>query len=495
MYEGLLKKVTNLGSPRIFVVGDYMLDIYSYGDATRISPEAPVPVLKISNTEYACGGAGAVAADLGALGAVPMCLGVIGQDNNGQSVREMLTESGADVTGLVSVSGRPTTTKQRLIGVAQHRHRQQLFRLDEEYTEPLSEKTCTQLLDLYRQSIKHADVICIQDYNKGLLSPKLCEEMIKLADEAGKTVLVDPPLISDYCKYAGASLIMPNRQEASLVAGYEINTAEDAARAAENLAEKVRLDAVAITLDKEGIYLRTRDYRQLVPTRPRSVYDVTGAGDIVLAMFAAALAANCDYKTAAELANIAGGIEVEKFGATTVGIEEIINDIVGQSRGKHGKVHSLDSLMGQLHWHRSRREKIVFTNGCFDVVHRGHIEYINFCKRQGGVLVIGLNSDNSVRQIKGPERPINNQYDRAAVLAALEAVDYVIIFEESKPINLIKQIKPDILVKGEDWAVKGVVGREIVESYGGKVMLAPLVKGKSSTSTIEKIRNCGKNSQ
>jgi len=489
MYEKLLKTVTNLGSPKILLVGDFMLDVYIYGDALRISPEAPVPVLKVTKTEYSCGGAGSVAADLAALGALPVCLGVIGDDQNGKILREKLIKAGADVTGLHTVTGRPTISKQRLIGLAQHRHRQQLFRIDEESTEPLSDEQQQKISRFYKDKLEQADIVCLQDYDKGLLGSSLCKQMIQLAAQANKKVLVDPLLAGDYTKYAGATLITPNRRETSAVVGFDIKTAEDSARAAEELAKKLKLQAVVITLDKEGAYLRTEKESEIIPTRPRSVYDVTGAGDMVLATLAIALAADCDYKTAVQLSNIAGGIEVEKFGAATVTIEEIINEIVGQNRGKSGKVRPIDSLVEELTWHHRQKETIVFTNGCFDVVHRGHIEFLKFCKLQGDIVVVGLNSDSSVRTIKGSDRPINNQYDRAAVLAALETVNYVTVFNEPDPLNLIKKVKPDVLVKGQDWAEKGVVGREFVESYDGKVVLAPLVEGKSSTATIEKMRS------
>lgn len=485
MYEKLLKTVTNLGSPKILLVGDFMLDVYIYGDALRISPEAPVPVLKVTKTEYSCGGAGSVATDLAALGAMPVCLGVIGDDQNGKILREKLLKAGADVSGLYTVPGRPTISKQRLIGLAQHRHRQQLFRIDEESTEPLSDEQCEKILQTYKDKLKLVCIVCLQDYDKGLLGSLLCKQMIQLAAQANKKVLVDPSLAGDYLKYAGATLIAPNRSETSAAVGFDIKTAEDSARAAEELAEKLKLEAVVITLDKEGAYLRTEKESEIIPTRPRSVYDVTGAGDMVLATLAIALAADCDYKTAVQLSNIASGIEVEKFGAATVTIEEIINKLAGKS----DKVHPVDSLVEQLAEYRSQNAAIVFTNGCFDVVHRGHTEFLKFCKLQADILVVGLNSDSSVRTIKGPDRPINNQYDRAAVLAALETVDYVTLFDEPDPLNLIKKVKPDVLVKGQDWAQKGVVGREFVESYGGKVVLAPLVEGKSSTATIEKMRS------
>ena len=492
MHEKLLKTVTNLGSPKVLIVGDFMLDVYIYGDALRISPEAPVPVLKITETKYNCGGAGSVACDIAALGAVPICIGIIGKDENGEIVKKMLTEIGADITGLVCVNDRPTISKQRLIGLAQHRHQQQLFRMDEECTDPLPDEQNKIILKIYKENLAQADIVCLQDYNKGLLEPAVCEEMIKLAKTAGKKVLVDPSLGGDYSKYTGATLITPNRQETSITVGFDIKDETTAAKAAKNLTEKLKLDAVVITLDKEGAYLKTKDISEIIPTRPRSVYDVTGAGDVVLATLAITLAGGHNYKTAVQLSNITGGIEVEKFGTTTVTIEEIINEIVSQNRSKSGKVRSVDSLAIELPWHRRKNEKIVFTNGCFDVIHRGHIEFLQFCKAQGDIVVLGLNSDSSVKTIKGPDRPINNQYDRAAVIAAMETVDYISVFDEPDPLELIKKVKPDVLVKGQDWAEKGVIGQDFVESYGGKVTLAPLVEGKSSTNVIEKIKKNSK---
>ncbi len=489
MYENLLKTVTNLGSPKVLVVGDFMLDVYIYGDAMRISPEAPVPVLKVTKNEYRCGGAGSVAADLAALGARPFCLGVIGDDQNSEILKQKLTEIGADISGLHTISNRPTVSKQRLIGLAQHIHRQQLIRMDQEPTEPLADEVNEAILQTYKDKLASADIVCLQDYDKGLLSPALCQQMIQMARQSDKKVIVDPSLTSDYSKYLGATVITPNRKETSAAVGFEITNSETAAKAAEELAGKFQLDAVVITLDKEGAYLRTEDTSQIIPTRGRSVYDVTGAGDMVLATLAITLAAGCDYETAVQLSNITGGIEVEKFGTATVTIEEIANEIVNQKRGISGKVRSIELLLDELTWHRRGKKTIVFTNGCFDVIHRGHIEYLEFCKSQGDVVVVGLNSDSSVKIIKGTARPINNQYDRAIVLAALEMVDYITLFDEPDPLNLIKKVKPDVLVKGEDWAEKGVVGREFVESLGGKVVLAPLVEGKSSTVTIEKMKS------
>ncbi len=490
MHESLIRAAESLGSPKILVVGDFMLDVYIYGDAERISPEAPVPVLKVTKTQYRCGGAGSVVVNLAAFRAAPYCLGIVGgheQDQNARILRDKLTSAGADIAGLIPIPGRRTTSKHRLVGLAQHRHQQQLIRMDYETTDPLSDSQYENILDLYRKMLPSVDIVCLQDYNKGLLIDSVCKQMIDLATEAGKTTLVDPSPIEDYTKYRRATVITPNRREASLAVGFEIVDEKSAAKAAKQLLDNFEFEAVVITLDKEGAYLRTNNVDELVPTKPRSVYDVTGAGDMVLATLAVTLAANFDYKTAVQLANIAGGIEVQKFGAATVSTDEIVSEI----RGKTSKLQSVESLQQELTRARKQKRKIVFTNGCFDVLHKGHVQYLKFCKDHGDIVVVGLNSDSSVRAIKGPERPVNSQLDRAAVLEALESVDYIAIFDQPTPTELIRSLRPDILVKGEDWAEKGVVGREFVESYGGKVILAPLVKGKSSTATIEKIKSIG----
>ncbi|MCK5000028.1 MAG: D-glycero-beta-D-manno-heptose 1-phosphate adenylyltransferase [Anaerohalosphaera sp.] len=488
MYKKLLKSVTNLGSPKILLVGDFILDSYVYGDALRISPEAPVPVLKVMDRTHSCGGAASVAADLLALGAIPICVGVVGQDPNGKLLTGLLDDLGADTSAMISASDRPTITKQRLVGLAQHRHRQQLLRIDDECTEPLNDIQQSALFDIFAEKLPQADIVCLQDYNKGLLTDTTCAKLIQLARKAGKRVLVDPALSNDYSRYKGASVITPNRFETSSAVGFAVDTIKDAARAADVLVRDISLEAAVITLDRDGAFLKTASLSEHLPTVPRTVYDVTGAGDMVLAMLAAGLAAKCDFTTAVQLSNIAGGLEVEKFGVATVSIEEIVNEIIKTHRSKAGKVQNIDTLKDELDFHRHQNASIVFTNGCFDVIHRGHIEYLQFCKTQGDIVVLGLNSDSSVKAIKGPERPINNQHDRAAVLAALECIDYVVIFDEPDPLKTIEAVRPNVLVKGEDWAKKGVIGREFVEANGGKVVLAKLVDGKSSTATIEKMK-------
>ena len=327
-YKDLLKTVTHLGSPKVLLVGDFMLDSYIYGDALRIIPEAPVQVLKVVRREYAGGGASSVAADVTTLGARCFCIGIVGKDNNAQNLIEILKNLGAETDGIIEIDNRPTITKERVIGLAQHRHRQQLLRVDDECTDPLSPEDYQRLRDVYEAQLPDCDVVCLQDYNKGILEPAFCQSLIQLARKAGKKVLVDPPLDMDYRKFAGASLITPNRKESSHAVGFEIKTIADAEKAADQLKNELQLDTVVITLDKEGAFLRTNDLAKQIPTQPRNVYDVTGAGDMMLAMLAVGLAAGCDDETALQLANIASGIEVEKFGVATVIVDVIVNEII-----------------------------------------------------------------------------------------------------------------------------------------------------------------------
>jgi len=492
VHQTLLNAVSQLGRPKILIVGDYMLDVYIYGDALRISPEAPVPILKIRNRTQSCGGASSVAADVAALGARPCCLGLIGDDANGRVLVKILKEIGADVSGLLLCTDRPTITKTRLIGLAQHRHQQQLFRMDDESSDPISTQHCQKMLALFEEKLAEADVVCLQDYDKGLLNPTFCQALIHAARRADKPVLVDPAFVSDYSKYRGATLITPNRQETARTVGYELQSEENVACAAQHLVETLDLNAAVITLDKEGAYLQSAEHTGMIPTQPRRVYDVTGAGDMVLATLATAVASGCGYQMAVQLANVAGSIEVGKFGVATVTREEITSELLGQCKGPEDKVLGLGELQSRLDMHRVQGHNIVFTNGCFDILHRGHVQYLAFCKAQGDIVVVGLNSDSSVTHLKGPGRPVNEEEDRAAVLAALESVDFITVFDEPDPLKLIQAVKPDCLIKGQDWQDKGVVGADFVEARGGKVVLAALVEGRSSTKVINKLKHLGK---
>jgi D-beta-D-heptose 7-phosphate kinase/D-beta-D-heptose 1-phosphate adenosyltransferase len=489
MTHDLLETVDRFAGRRVLLVGDFMLDRYVFGDAERISPEAPVPVLRVVERQDRVGGAGSVALNVLALGAHVRCVGLLGTDPFGDRVERFLAEAGADTDGLLRVDDRPTITKTRLVGLAEHRHRQQILRVDDEVVRPPSEADSTRLLEAVQSALPDADVVCLEDYGKGLLSPEMCQRIIAAARKHAKPVLIDPARTANWERYRGATVITPNRAELELGIGRELADGELDSQAAA-LIDHLELDALIVTLGRDGARLIRRDSSvQRFPTKPRAVYDNTGAGDAVLAMVAVAVAAGATFEQAVPLANIAGGLEVSKFGCVPIGREEVINELRHGHDGARGKIRGVTELVGELNARRQRGETVVFTNGCFDLLHPGHIELLERAKALGSLLVVGLNSDASARtQSKGTDRPVRNEQDRARLLAALEAVDYVVLFDEPDPGRLIEQVAPDVLVKGADWADKGVVGREFVESRGGRVELIELVEGYSTTGELERIR-------
>lgn len=505
MYERLLNIFAAVGSPKVLVVGDFMLDNYLYGNTDRISPEAPVIVMNVTDRHEQPGGAGSVASDLAILQAEVRCLGVVGKDYKGPCLRGMLGDlAGVDVEGLISVDDRPTTSKQRVIGLAQHRHRQQLMRIDEECSGAIAAEAQARLSEKLEESIEWCDVVCLEDYNKGVLCESFCQKVIATAKAHGKRTIVDPAAITDYGRYRGAWLIKPNRRELGLATGIVVDGESTWQQACKQLAQSCDISNVAVTLDKLGAYLYEltggedgQGSGELIATRARNVYDVTGAGDMVLAMLGLLVAGKYEdieapsLREVVQLANTAGGLEVERFGCVGITRDEIIAELVHEQRGEVGKLRSPEALLAELAWHRQQDLKIVFTNGCFDILHPGHIKLLSFAKEQGDVLVVAINSDNSVRRLKGAGRPILKEQDRAALLAALEAVDYVVVFDEPDPQQLIEKISPDILLKGADWS-GAVVGQQWVEEHGGKVVLMPLSKGQSTTNIIERVieQNC-----
>ena len=488
MPNGLINFVANLPRTKVLLVGDVMLDRYLFGNAERLSPEAPVPVLHFQHEEHRLGGAGSVLADLAALRADVSMVGIIGKDDAGAEVRKRIADCGADGSGLIEVSGRPTVTKMRLVGSAQHRHPQQMIRLDIEDPAPIDGQTARQLLDRVSGALGKADVLCIEDYDKGLLTRELCCQLIELARSKRVPVLVDPASIPDYSKYRGATALKLNRTEMQRATGLPTKSPEDWRAAAESLLEKLQLDAVILTLDRQGAYVATAaGERRHLQTRPRQVYDVTGAGDMVLAMLAVARAAGASWTDAVALSNVAGGLEVERFGCVPITPEEIIHDLLAEGREHLGKVRTLEQLLPELQRHRDLGRRVVFTNGCFDLLHFGHVEYFRFAKKQGDILVVAVNTDDSIKRIKGPKRPIVNEQDRLSLLEELESIDYVILFGDDTPIPLLGAIRPDVLVKGADYRKEQVVGHELVESWGGKIALAPLIDGRSTTAVIQRI--------
>lgn len=488
MNRDLLSVVQRFGVARILLVGDFMLDRYIFGDADRISPEAPVPVLRVIERLDRVGGAGSVALNVATLGAQVACCGMLGHDPFGDRVAAAIKDAGGDADGLIRVDDRPTITKTRLVGLAEHRHRQQILRVDDEIARPPTAADHDRLLTVVRAGLRTADVICLEDYNKGVLAPDTCQAIVAAAREAGRPVFVDPARSPDWEKYAGASLLTPNRAELEIALGRRVAD-DELEHAGMELLRRLDLGALLVTLGRDGaLLLRADADPQRFPTTPRAVYDNTGAGDAVLAMVAVAAASGATLEEAARLANIAGGLEVSKFGCVPITRDEVLADIEqGAARGR-GKVRNAADLKAELDARRQRGEMVVFTNGCFDILHPGHLELLEKARALGSLLVVGVNSDASVqRQGKGDDRPIRKETDRTRMLAGLECVDYVVVFDEETPARVIEQIAPDILVKGGDWA-GNVVGQEFVESRGGRVELIQLVEGYSTTSELEKIR-------
>jgi D-beta-D-heptose 7-phosphate kinase/D-beta-D-heptose 1-phosphate adenosyltransferase len=485
--------VQGLGQPRVLVVGDLMLDRYVWGDAERISQEAPVVLLHAERREERLGGASSVATLLRALGARVALAGVVGADADGDRIRRVLLDLGIDDEAVLVDPSRPSTVKERYIGRAQHRHPQQMIRVDYEVRTPLA-LDCERLLgQAVNRQMACADVVLISDYDKGVCTPGLLAAVIAGARVHGLRTLADPIRGSDYRKYHGCSAITPNRLEAGLATGRVLSDSALALQSARELRERLDLEAAVVTLDRDGMALAHADGRsQVFPTRPRQVYDITGAGDMVLAVLGMALAAGADYDPAIRLANVAGGLEVEKIGVATVTREEILRDLLrdgGPGDGGSGprKLRTRSLLLHELHTRRALGQRVAFTNGCFDVLHAGHVQYLQEARGQADVLVVGLNSDASVRALKGPGRPVHTAEERALVLGALEAVDYLTVFEETTPLELIRVVRPDVLVKGADYAHDEVIGADFVESYGGRVHLAPLREGFSTTRLLQRL--------
>lgn len=478
------------------VVGDFMLDELVLGDAERLSADAPVPVLRVRERRHTPGGAANLALDLAALEARVRVVGVVGDDASGRILRSILEDAGIDCSGLLVDPARPTTTKRNMVGLAQQRHPQKMFRLDEESREPLSGEVRERVEAAFGGALELADVVCIEDYDKGVCCRAVVGEVIGRSKKAGTEVLVDPASIDDFGRYAGATAITPNRNEAERATG--MKTCADATASgnvllAERLIETLGCDAVALTLDRHGaLLLEPGGEPQAVPTVAREVYDVTGAGDMFLAGFAAGRAQGLSWAASTRLANLAAGLEVEVFGVEPIPLDRVLISARREAGQYDGAVMTLELAAEHARLSRSAGKRVVFTNGCFDVLHAGHVALLEQARAHGDELIVGLNSDDSVRRLKGEGRPVNTHADRARVLGAMRAVDAVVVFDEDTPINLIEAIEPAVLVKGADYAGREVVGRACVEAGGGKVVLIDLVPDRSTTGTLERISSTAK---
>jgi D-beta-D-heptose 7-phosphate kinase/D-beta-D-heptose 1-phosphate adenosyltransferase len=481
------------------VVGDFMLDQLQYGDADRLSADAPVPVLHVKRTEDRPGGAANVCLDLAAMKGAVRAIGITGPDPEGALLRSSLQREGGgavDAGALLIDQSRPTTVKRSLIGLAQARHPQKMFRVDFESREPLSGELEDRLLAAFDQQLKGAQVVCLEDYGKGVCTPRVCQEIVRRSRAAGIPVLVDPARIDDYSKYKGATAITPNRTEAEHATGIPTDDAanpEHNSRLATALMKQLDLDAVILTLDRHGALLLEKGGTPLaIPTVAREVYDVTGAGDMMLAALAAARANQLPWEAAVRFANAAAGLEVEVFGVVPIPLEKIHHELLLRASTDTGKLRTLEQACIQAAALRRDKKKIVFTNGCFDIIHAGHASLLERAAREGDFLIVGLNDDASVKRLKGPNRPVNTAEDRARVLGALAGVGAVVLFSEDTPERLIQALRPDVLVKGADYREDQVVGGDFVKSYGGRIALIDLVEGKSTTGTINKLRTPAK---
>jgi len=482
--QPLARKFAELPSLPILVVGDLILDCYIEGAATRVSPEAPVLVFESGAQRQLLGGACNVAANLVALGARASVLGVVGEDPAGSELIELMRRCGIDTEAVLRDKGRPTTRKTRFVS-----RTAQILRVDEEHRQPVDGALAERLLATLAQRPFPYRAVLLSDYGKGMLSPAVIQAAIAAARSAGVPVVVDPKG-RDYSIYRGVDLLTPNREEAEAATGIAIGGLDDLHRIAERLRAITGVRTVTVTLGKDGIFYETEDGgAHVIPTVARAVFDVTGAGDTVVAVLTYTQAAGLDIADSLRLANIAAGVVVGRFGTWAVSRREVLEVMGERGSGKILQRAEAVSVAARL---RVEGRRLVFTNGCFDVLHSGHTEYLRRAREYGDALMVGVNGDESVRrQGKGDDRPINPLAERMAVLAALESVDYVVPFEEDTPLELIREVTPAVLAKGEDWRDKGVVGREWVEAHGGQVVLVPLVPGRSTTALIERIRRAG----
>lgn len=473
----------NIKNSIIMIIGDLMLDAYYQGEVTRISQEAPVPILKKQGGKrYVPGGACNVAVNVSTAGVKVSLAGVVGTDANGGRLLSILGDKGIDTT-LIQKTDIETITKYRFLSG----RNQQLLRMDIEDVEDIKSKIDYDiLLQSIRERISDFNIIILSDYLKGMLTYEFTQAVIALAKYIGIRVLIDVK-DPDYEKYKGAWLLKPNLKELNSLTQMPVGSDEEIIEASRHLLIECECEYVLTTCGSKGMILVGKKLVHKLDTVGKEVYDVTGAGDTVIAYLASSLAEGKDIITSMEIANYAAGIQVGKVGTSTVYIQEVreVMDGLGSTYlRKKLRWRDLDSFKD-----RAKDRKVVFTNGCFDILHVGHKRYLEEARTLGDLLVVGVNSDDSVRRLKGPQRPVNTERDRVEMLTALDCVDYVIVFEDDTPYELIKRIKPQVLVKGGDYKPEDVVGKDIVESNGGEVVIIPLVEGKSTTAVIEKIKD------
>jgi len=472
---------------KICVVGDVMLDEYVWGSVERISPEAPVPAVHVKERTFSLGGAGNVAANLAGLKCKVSLLGVAGNDIHGDMLFKLLTEKRIE-NFLVKDASRPTTTKSRVLSQGQ-----QLVRLDEEKLDGFDHKTYTELLKRFFALVNDVDAVIISDYDKGLFHDNFAAEIIKASNSRQVPVFVDPKS-KDWKKYSGATCVTPNFKElgAAVPSYCTIDDNDCIEKIGTQVIDLYGLEHLLITKGAMGMSLISKNQGAIhIPTEAREVYDVSGAGDTVIALLAGAFGAGFSMEEAAGVANAAAGIVVSKVGTCPVTIDEL-EAILLERTHIESKVCTLPQAISKINRWRAQKKCIVFTNGCFDLIHIGHISLLNTAARMGDKLIVGLNSDASVKRLKGDVRPVLPENERAAIIGALECVDMVILFEEDTPLNMIRTIQPSILVKGGDYSAEEVVGHELMKQWKGRVEIVPLVEGISTSQIIDTLKHNGK---
>jgi len=481
--SALVERLEAIRGTEVLCIGDAMLDRFVYGSADRISPEAPIPVVCIERESAMLGGAGNVVRNLVALGAKPVFIAVVGDDDAGREVGRLLGEHAEVDPCLVVETGRQTTIKTRFFA-----SNQQLLRADRETRTPLAAASRSQLRGRAQRRIADAACVVLSDYGKGVLEAPAAAELIEMARAAGKPVIVDPKG-ADYTKYRGATLLTPNRKELHEATGMAVDSDEAIVAAARALIESCAVEAVLATRSQDGMSLVCADGAvHHLPAQAQEVFDVSGAGDTVVATLAAALASGASLLEGARLANVAAGIVVAKVGTAVAYADEVVGALHhDELAAGEAKVLSWEAAAEAVDRWRRKGIKVGFTNGCFDLLHPGHVSLLAQARAACDRLVVGLNSDASVARLKGPTRPVQSEAARGTVLASLSTVDLVVIFGEDTPLDLICRLKPDILVKGADYTVDTVVGAAEVAGWGGKVVLANLVDGQSTTNTIRKM--------
>jgi D-beta-D-heptose 7-phosphate kinase / D-beta-D-heptose 1-phosphate adenosyltransferase len=487
---------------RVICVGDIMLDRFVEGSVERISPEAPIPVFGVKRESEMLGGAGNVARNIAAIGAEAALISVVGDDDAGRRLGALVEETAGISATFIKDSARPTTIKTRYVAAGQ-----QLLRADKETVAPLSAKAAKAVVsavtkhldavatvdvatvDVATVDVAKSDrgVLVLSDYGKGVLDDALITSLIGIAKERGALVIVDPKG-QDYSRYKGAGILTPNRQELAAASGLAVDSDDEIIAACRQVIKAAGVDAVLATRSEQGMSLVSADAVDHLPARAREVFDVSGAGDTVAAVLGAAHSAGATVPAAAALANVAAGVVVGKIGTAVAYPAEILSALhETEMLGADTKVMVLEGARDRVATWRRQGLRCGFTNGCFDLLHPGHISLLNQSKAACDKLIVGLNSDRSVRRLKGPERPIQSETSRAQVLASLAMVDLVVIFEEQTPVKLIEALRPEILVKGADYTIDQVVGAEQVRSWGGAVVLAEILDGHSTTGTIEKM--------